>query len=420
MKYRLRRADGVYRWVDGRAEPLRDQSGHIVQWYGLSHDIDDQMHVEEALRERERFLWQLVETLPAMIDCASPNGEPVYRSQQLREFLGYDLESLDVAGKRRLAGTLDAGVHPDDVADVKKQYAHSLRTGEPYARRHRLRRFDGEYRWVETRAAPMRDAEGKVLQWNVICLDIDGQVRAEENLRLTQESLSRASQAASLAELSASIAHEVNQPLAAIVANSHACQRWLSAAPPNVERAKITAGRIVRDANAAADVVSRIRALFKQSLETRTSTTFGSVVSEVHGLIADEAARRRVRVDIEVESDLPLIAFDRVQIQQVLINLIRNGMDAMEETEKERVLGVRTRLMDDVIQTAISDRGPGIAFPDKIFEPFFTTKEQGMGMGLAICRSIVESHGGRLWAEKAEPRGAKFVFTLPVDVKTTS
>ncbi|MBN8956716.1 MAG: GHKL domain-containing protein, partial [Rhizobiales bacterium] len=274
--------------------------------------------------------------------------------------------------------------------------------------------------WVETRAAPMRDAEGKVLQWNVICLDIDGQVRAEENLRLTQESLSRASQAASLAELSASIAHEVNQPLAAIVANSHACQRWLSAAPPNVERAKITAGRIVRDANAAADVVSRIRALFKQSLETRTSTTFGSVVSEVHGLIADEAARRRVRVDIEVESDLPLIAFDRVQIQQVLINLIRNGMDAMEETEKERVLGVRTRLMDDVIQTAISDRGPGIAFPDKIFEPFFTTKEQGMGMGLAICRSIVESHGGRLWAEKAEPCGAKFVFTLPVDVKTAS
>jgi PAS domain S-box-containing protein len=414
MKYRLRRADGAYRWVDGRAEPLRDQSGHIVQWYGLSHDIDDQMHVEEALRERERFLWQLVETLPAMIDCASPNGEPVYRSQQLREFLGYDLESLDVAGKQRLAGTLDAGVHPDDVADVKKQYAHSLRTGEPYARRHRLRRFDGEYRWVETRAAPMRDAKGKVLQWNVICLDIDGQVRAEENLRLTQESLSRASQAASLAELSASIAHEVNQPLAAIVANSHACQRWLSAAPPNVERAKITAGRIVRDANAAADVVSRIRALFKQSLETRTSTTFGSVVSEVHGLIADEAARRRVRVDIEVESNLPLIAFDRVQIQQVLINLIRNGMDAMEETEKEKVLGLRTRLMDDVIQTAISDRGPGIAFPDKIFEPFFTTKEQGMGMGLAICRSIVESHGGRLWVEKAEPRGAKFVFTLPV------
>ncbi|NEK55501.1 PAS domain-containing protein, partial [Rhizobium leguminosarum] len=136
-QYRLRRADGVYRWVKGSAEPLRDENGRIIQWYGLSHDIDDQLRVEEALRERERSLWQLVETLPAMIDCAAPNGEPIYRSQQLRDFLGYNLEELDGTGKTRLDGTLDAGVHPDDVAGVKENYAHSLATGEPYARRHR-------------------------------------------------------------------------------------------------------------------------------------------------------------------------------------------------------------------------------------------------------------------------------------------
>ena len=137
MKYRIRRADGAYRWIDGRAEPLRDESGAIVQWYSVSFDIDDQVHAQEALRERERALSQLVETLPAMIDCAAPDGEPIYRSQQLREFLGYDLEELDGSGKSRLDGTLDAGVHPDDLAGVKEKYAHSLATGEPYARRHR-------------------------------------------------------------------------------------------------------------------------------------------------------------------------------------------------------------------------------------------------------------------------------------------
>jgi PAS domain S-box-containing protein len=420
LRYRLRRADGVYRWMSSRAEPMRDHDGRIVQWYGLCHDIDDHVKAEEALRDRERSLWQLVETLPAMIDCATPDGEPIYRSQQLREFLGYNLEDLDEAGKPRLAGTLDAGVHPDDLAGVKERYAHSLATGEPYARKHRLRRSDGEYRWVETRAAAMRNTEGAIVQWNVICLDIDGEVRAQEELRLAQDRLARASQAASLAELSASIAHEVNQPLAAIVANSHACHRWLSAEPPNVERAKITSERIVRDANSAANVVSRIRALFRQSLEPRKTTTLHSVITEARNLMAEEASRQRVRTEVDAENNLPLIAFDPIQLQQVLVNLIRNGIDAMESTTNDKVIGIRVRRAGDVVRTEISDRGQGIQFPEKIFEAFFTTKEHGMGMGLAICRSIVESHGGRLWAEKNEPQGATFIFTLPIETETSS
>ncbi|MBX5000730.1 PAS domain-containing protein [Rhizobium lentis] len=420
QQYRLRRADGVYRWVKGSAEPLRDETGRIVQWYGLSHDIDDQLRVEEALRERERSLWQIVETLPVMIDCAAPDGEPVYRNPQLRDFLGYKLEDLDGTGKSRLAGTLDAGVHPDDLAGVKEKYAHSLATGEPYARRHRLRRFDGDYRWVETRAAPMRNAEGAIVQWNVICLDIDGEVRIEEELRLAQEGLARASQAASLAELSASIAHEVNQPLAAVVANSHACQRWLMAEPPNMERAQKTVERIIRDANSAAEVVSRIRALFKQSADRRTQTTPSGIIEEARGLMADEAWRRRVRLEVDVGAKLPLIAIDRVQIQQVLINLIRNGIEAMQATTDERVIGIRARHIGNGVQIEVSDRGQGIEFPEKMFEPFFSTRENGMGMGLAICRSIVELHGGRLWAEKNEPHGATLIFTLPIETKATS
>ena len=416
-RYRQLRRGGIYRWTETRAEPLRDEAGNIIQWYGVSVDIHDLMTTQEAVRESERLLRQLVETLPAMIDCAAPDGEPIYRSQRLRDFLGYKLEDLDGEGKSRLTGTLDAGVHPDDLAGVKEKYAHSLSTGEPYARRHRLRRFDGEYRWVETRAGPMRNAEGAIVQWNVICLDIDGEVRAQDELRLAQERLARASQAASLAELSASIAHEVNQPLAAVVANSHACKRWLMAEPPNIERAHRTVERIIRDANDAADVVSRIRALFRQSLEPRSSTPLGSVIAEVRDLMAEEAARRSVRMDVEVESSLPPVAVDRVQVQQVLINLIRNGMEAMDIVASERVLRVRVRRVAEVVQTEIRDRGPGIERPDSIFEPFFTTKAQGMGMGLAICRSIIESHGGRLWAEKNEPPGATFIFTLPVEAK---
>ncbi|MEW9526236.1 PAS domain-containing protein [Agrobacterium radiobacter] len=413
-RFRRRTRDGTYRWIEARAQPLLDADGSIVQWYIISIDIEDEMLAQEALRERERFLWQLVETLPAMIDCAAPNGEPVYRSQQLREFLGYQLEELDGKAKSRLNGTLDAGVHPEDVAGVKEQYAHCLSSGEPYARRHRLRRFDGEYRWVETRAAPMRDNEGAIVQWNVICLDIDGEVRMQEELRMAHERLARASQAASLAELSASIAHEVNQPLAAIVANSHACYRWLSAEPVNVERAKITIERVIRDANSAAEVVSRIRALFKQSVENRISLSLSGVIAEACNLVAGEALRRRIRIDFDMEGKLPPIAVDRIQIQQVLVNLIRNGMEAMEAVAGEKVIDVLAHRVGSEVQTEIGDRGDGIEFPDQIFEPFFTTKENGMGMGLAICRSIVEAHGGRLWAEKNEPRGARFIFTLPI------
>jgi PAS domain S-box-containing protein len=371
-----------------------------------------------TLRQSERSLRELVETLPAQIWCIAPDGALIYFSRQFRDFVGRDVK--DIGGDSGLYGLLSAIVHPDDLGSVNAAFAHSLATGDSCTLKHRLRRADGDYRWVETRAAPMRSAEAAITQWNVICLDIDGEVRAEEALALARERVVRASQAAGLAELSASIAHEVNQPLAAIVANSHACHRWLSVEPANLERAKITAGRIIRDANSAADVVSRIRALFKQSTKTRNATAFGGVVAEVLDLMAEEAARRRVRIDADIESPLPLVALDRVQIQQVLINLMRNGIEAMDRSADARVLTLRVRRIPDAVQIEISDRGAGIEFPDKIFEPFFSTKDQGMGMGLAICRSIVESHGGRLWEEKNKPYGATFIFALPVEAKVAA
>lgn len=416
MRYRLRRFDGVYHWMSSRAEALRDPDGVIVQWYGMCHDIDDQIRAETALRESEQQLRRLVDALPTQIWAAKADGEPSYLNRRLADYVGLTLDDLDQPDAGRLQVAITSSVHPDDAERVGRALLHSFSTGAPFAMKYRQRRADGVYRWINGRAEPLRDTAGRIVQWYGVSFDIDDDVRTQEELRRTQERLAVASQAASLSELSASIAHEVNQPLAAIVANSHACHRWLSAEPPNVERAKVTAERIIRDANAAADVVSRIRALFKQSDAARAPAALGSVITEARELVAAEASRRGIRLDFEIAGDLPLVELDRVQIQQVLLNLVRNGMDAMNGAD-ERVLSVRVRRLAGELRTEVRDSGAGITDPDRLFEPFFTTKPDGMGMGLAISRSIVEAHGGRLWAEPNTPRGAMLVFTLPLEAE---
>jgi PAS domain S-box-containing protein len=408
--YRVLRATGNYLWHRFTIRPTRTTDGRVTGWYGIGIDIDVSKRTEDALRSSERSLRELIETLPVMVYCADPHGRPTFRSRKLREFLG-----IDTSGNLGpdLLATLEIIIHPDDLSGVRQDYGQALRTGEPYVRRHRLRRFDGVYRWVETRASPMRDTSGQIVQWNGACLDIEDQVRAQEELRASQDRLARAGQAASLAELSASIAHEVNQPLAALVANAHALKRWLSAAPPNFERAAATGNRIVRDANAAAEVVNRIRALFRQSVDSRTSVAMMDIVVEARDLLAEDALRRGATIAVEAQPGMPPLRADRIQLQQVLVNLIRNGLEAAIASARP-ALQVRVFEVPGAVQVEVSDNGPGIDVPEKIFEPFFTTKSSGMGMGLAICRSIVEAHGGRLWAEPNPGGGARLSFTLPV------
>jgi C4-dicarboxylate-specific signal transduction histidine kinase len=239
---------------------------------------------------------------------------------------------------------------------------------------------------------------------------------AQMELRRASDRLAQATQAASLSELSASIAHEVNQPLAAIVANSHACYRWLSAASPNIERAKITAERITRDANSAADVISRIRALFRRSLNPRSYEDINELINGVCRRLAEEIAQKECRIDTNLEPGLPSVSLDRVQVQQVFVNLIRNGIESMDAVVgAARTLQIRSsRDSSHAIRIEVRDAGTGFSEPERAFEPFFTTKQNGMGMGLAICRSIVESHGGRLWAANNDSRGATVAFTLPL------
>jgi len=410
MQYRLRRSDGAYRWMSSRAEPMRNSEARIVQWYGLCHDIDDQVQAEEALRARERELSLLVDMVPSNLWRLSPEGVTTLANRHMAAFLGRDLED-----KRELDVVFDTIFHPDDVEEVSAVLNRCLATGDRFSMKYRLLRHDGVYRWMSGRAEPMRDDAGQIVQWFGLCHDIDDQVHAEEALRRASDRLARATQAASLAELSASIAHEVNQPLAAIVANSHACQRWLSADPPNLERARMTAEHITRDANSAADVVSRVRALFRQTAQARSAEDLNGLIGEVCRLMGPEIAAKGGRIETDLTPNLPEVMLDRVQVQQVLVNLMRNGIEAMEATaEDRRALLIRSRHDEHAsIRIEVCDTGRGFGDAERIFEPFFTTKQNGMGMGLAICRSIVESHGGRLWTANREAGGAIVAFTFP-------
>jgi hypothetical protein len=245
---------------------------------------------------------------------------------------------------------------------------------------------------------------------------IDAKKRIEETLRRTQARLSRATQIATVAELAASIAHEISQPLSAVVVNGQACTQWLSAEPPNVTNARTAAERIVRDGKDAGEVVRRMRALFRKKTLTKADLDVNDVVDEVLRLIHTEVVRKRITVETDLEKKLPLVQGDRLQLQQVIFNLLVNGIEAMEEVnDRPRKLWICSKLRNrDAIVVEIRDHGIGLTDSEKAFEAFYTTKQKGLGMGLSICRSIIEAHGGRLGIAPSQGPGTTFFFTLPL------
>ena len=404
---RLRRSDGIYRWFQVVGQAARDNKGGVTRWYGLLIDIDDRKNMEDALRANERDLRLIVDTIPALVCTMTSRGKVESVNQQAIDYCGY-------------APTDSSAIHPDDIDRVNARWRHSVETGEPHDVDLRLRRFDGVYRWFHVRGLPLRDAERHILRWYILLTDMEDRRRAEEALRSSETRLARATRTATLGEFAASVAHEINQPLAAVVANGNACLRWLSAQPPGLSKAQEAAERIVRDGTEAGEVVRRIRALFKHaSLET-TVLNLNEVVAEVLHLLNSEAAKRRVGVETELADNLPAVTGDRVQLQQLLFNLLLNGIEAMDSIlDRPKKLSIRTALENhDTALVKIQDSGVGLPDPEKVFEAFFTTKESGMGMGLAICRSIVDAHHGRLWAESSEGSGTTFFLTLPVESKS--
>ena len=401
---RQRGADGVYRWFHVQGLPVRDADGQIIRWCVLQTDIDERKRAEEALRQSERHLRLLVDTIPALVSRSKPNGRLDYVDRRVVDYTGQELEQIGLHV-----------IHPDDQNTHVQKWRDAMETGEPWDNTYRIRRADGEYRWFYDRVEPLRDRDGRVVSWYAVKIDINDSREMEEMLRSTRRKLSAAMQIATVAELSASIAHEVNQPLASVVTNAHACQTWLRHDPPNLERAQATLDRIIRDGHSAAEVVRGIRALFKEAVPVKALLDVNQVVAEVLRVLSDELRDNRIIVETELEADLPMIEADHVQIQQTLINLAHNAIEAMGDvTDRAKSLLLGSRRQGEELLIQVRDRGLGIEDPTLIFEPFFTTKKSGMGMGLSICRSIIEAHGGRVWATANEDTGMTFSIALPL------
>lgn len=402
---RALRADGIYRWWQTRGLPLRNSEGHIVRWYCTNADIDDLKRAQEAGRENERQLRLILDNIPGYVYTMTAEGEMEQVNQQILDYFGKPFEELR---------DWTSVAHPDDIAAGSARLEHAFKTGTPWHSEVRGLGADGVYRWFQSRGLPLRDSNGHIVRWYCILAEIDDLKRAEEGIRSVQTRLSKAAQLAAVSELAASIAHEINQPLAAVIANGHACHRWLAADPPNVERALLSVQRTIRDGTSAADIVARIRALFRHAAPAKQSLCLNEVIEEVARVIADDLKSRGVSLRLELQQDLPDAAADRVQMQQVIANLARNGIEAMDAIEgRQKELTIASSNASGEITIQIKDVGIGLKGDDTFFEPFVTTKVNGMGMGLAICKTILDAHGGRLWAMPNVTVGATFAFALP-------
>jgi C4-dicarboxylate-specific signal transduction histidine kinase len=279
-----------------------------------------------------------------------------------------------------------------------------------------LRRADGHSLWVNLSVSVIPPTDASPPLTSAVVIDISARRRAIEDWRKGQSEVARATRLTTMGVLAASIAHEVNQPLSGVVTNGQAADRWLSADKPDIAEARAALSRIVRDGNRAAEIIKSIRNVLDPVGEEPRPLAINEVIERLVPLVENELAAQSIRLVLDLAKGLPEVTGDAVQLQQLVLNLILNGIDAMRGTpDTERVLAVRAQKAGNGVVVSVEDHGSGLPdIPsDRLFEPFFTTKAEGMGVGLAICRTVVESHGGRIWAEPLAPRGAKFAFALP-------
>ncbi len=369
------------------------------------------------VRGRERNLRNVVETIPAMTFTTSSDGSNTFVNKRWTEYTGLSVEKTSGAGWQ-------SAIHPEDLVRHTEKRRVSVATGEPFEDEARFRRSaDGEYRWFLVRGVPLRDTHGKIVRWYGTLTDIEDRQRAEqerEKMRQLEDDLAHINRVSMLGEMAASLAHEIKQPIAAAITSANSCKEWLEHEPPNLDRALAAVTRIDKYGNRAAEIIDRIRTLYKKSPSQRELVDANQIIHEMVALLKGEATRCSVQMHSQLAAQLPRIKADRVQLQQVFMNLMLNAIESMMESGGE--LTVRSQYQDSQLVLSVSDTGVGLPTEkvDQIFSAFFTTKPQGSGMGLAISRSIVESHGGRLWATANDGRGATFHFILPAEITESS
>jgi PAS domain S-box-containing protein len=382
----------------------------------LQAESRERKFAEESLRRSETYLAEaqrLTHTGSWVWQVAGGNAS--YLSDEWYRIYGFDPEDGVPTLEQRLQR-----IHPEDRAKWQEATDRAVSEKSDYDVEFRITLPGAMVKHIHAVGHPVLDASGDLLQFVGSSTDITERKRAEESLRQAQADLARINRVTTMGELTASLAHEVSQPIAAAVTNANTCLRWLTRDQPDVEEARAAAMRIVKDGTRAAEIIKRIRLLFKKGTLERELVDVNEVIREMIVLLRGEAMRYSVLVRTELEADAPGVMADRVQLQQVLMNLMLNGIDAMKDAHGTRELAIKSqRAETDRVLVSVNDTGVGLPsqHSDQVFEAFFTTKPHGTGMGLSISRSIVEAHGGRLWAANNSPRGASFCFTLPTNAE---
>jgi len=402
----------ILRELDHRvAQRTQELTSANEQLHGARAALEQAFH---ELRKSEAKLRRVIDAIPTIAWCNLPDGPNEFLNKSWHEYTGLSPEQSQGWGWQ-------SAFHADDLPALMKRWQQMLLTGERGEIEARIRRHDGVYRWFLIRAEAFFEGS-RLVRWYGTSTDIDDRKRAEDALNKARAELAMVTRVMTMGQLTASIAHEVNQPLSGIVTNASTCLRMLDASPPNLDGARETARRTIRDGHRASDVITRLRTLYSRKELVLEPMDLNEATREVISLSWNEFGTIQVLLKQDLAEGLPPVMGDRIQIQQVILNLIRNGLDAMSEvSDRPRELTIKTDLGESgSVRLSVKDSGTGIdpQIESRLFEPFYTTKRDGMGIGLSVSRSIMDGHRGRLWAVRNEGPGTTFLLSIPCSTNT--